>query len=168
MSQLIELQDLVVEKIRELSAIATPPAVTVLPERLGELDNRLARNGCALSLMVVVTPAQLYRASTDPAQRRVVARLAIVVLENVLVNRQVAGSKTGPDTVEAIGQGLHNWLISATFGTARTMLTECLSLEYGYAAESLWAIPLSQIRWTAKETECPLTYRVRLETEFDW
>ncbi len=155
-------------QIRTLPAIAAPPAVTVLPERLGELENRLARSQCALSLLVAVTPVQIYRSSSDPLQRRVTAKASILTLENVATHRSETGFRTAADIAEAIGQGLHGWVIPGTYGTARTMVAECLSLEYGYATEALWAIPLSQLRWTAKETQCPLAYRVRLETDFDW
>jgi hypothetical protein len=168
MSQLWELQDRIVTQIRALPAVIGPPPVTVLPERLGELANRLARSQCALSLLVAVTPVQIYRSSADPSLRRVTAKASIVTLENVVTHRVGAGYRTAADIAEAIGQGLHGWVIPGTYGTARTMVAECLSLEYGYATEALWAIPLSQLRWTAKEAQSPLVYRVRLETDFDW
>lgn len=168
MSQLIELQNAIVAKIQSLPLVAQSPAIAVLPELLGDIGNRMARQGAATSIMVVVTPAQLYRAEDAPAPRTVTAKNGILIMENVLMNRQIAGYRTAPDIAEAVGQGLHNWMIPGAFGTARTTMAECLSLEYGYVTEALWAVPLSQFAWVASETECPLAYRVRLETQFEW
>lgn len=96
---LTDLQNAVVAQLTSQAYFSTAPAIAVLSEKLGDIENRIQAQLGKLGIVVIVTTPVGPVENPESPVAMIRPLLVVTVVENVLMNRASTGTREPADKV---------------------------------------------------------------------